>query len=107
MGHIKSYLESLDTIGVPREDSALGLPLGMETKIVCKHNMRNLMDMSHQRMCNRAYHEYRGLFNDVCDALGNYSEEWEYIVDHYFMPKCKLMGFCSEKKTCGMMPRKQ
>ena len=98
MGHIKSYLESLDTIGVPREDSALGLPLGMETKIVCKHNMRNLMDMSHQRMCNRAYHEYRGLFNDVCDALGNYSEEWKYIVDHYFMPKCKLMGFCSEKK---------
>ena len=94
-------------IGVPREDSALGLPLGMETKIVCKHNMRNLMDMSHQRMCNRAYHEYRGLFNDVCDALGNYSEEWKYIVDHYFMPKCKLMGFCSEKKTCGMMPRKQ
>lgn len=60
MEHIKSYLESLDTIGVPREDSALGLPLGMETKIVCKHNMRNLMDMSHQRMCNRAYHEYRG-----------------------------------------------
>ena len=52
MEHIKSYLESLDTIGVPREDSALGLPLGMETKIVCKHNMRNLMDMSHQRMCN-------------------------------------------------------
>ena len=36
MEHIKSYLESLDTIGVPREDSALGLPLGMETKIVCK-----------------------------------------------------------------------
>lgn len=60
MEHIKSYLESLDTIGVPREDS-----------------------------------------------LGNYSEEWKYIVDHYFMPKCKLMGFCSEKKTCGMMPRKQ
>lgn len=107
MEHIKSYLESLDTIGVPREDSALGLPLGMETKIVCKHNMRNLMDMSHQRMCNRAYHEYRRLFNDVCDALGNYSEEWKYIVDHYLMPKCKLMGFCSEKKTCGMMPRKQ
>ena len=94
MEHIKSYLESLDTIGVPREDSALGLPLGMETKIVCKHNMRNLIDMSHQRMCNRAYHEYRGLFNDVCDALGNYSEEWKYIVDNYFMPKCKLMGFC-------------
>jgi thymidylate synthase (FAD) len=107
MEHIKSYLESLDTIGVPREDSALGLPLGMETKIVCKHNMRNLIDMSHQRMCNRAYHEYRRLFNDVCDALGNYSEEWKYIVDNYFMPKCKLMGFCSEKKTCGMMPRKQ
>ena len=83
---------------IPREDSALGLPLGMGTKIVCKHNLRNLIDMSHQRECSRAYHEYRGLFADVGNALREYSDEWAYLVDHYFMPKCEYFGFCREKK---------
>lgn len=106
MSNIHHHLEQLDALGIPREDSAMGLPLGMETKIVCKHNLRNLMDMSRQRMCSRAYHEYRRLFSDLCDQLGNYSEEWKYIVEHYFMPKCKIAGFCTEKYSCGLMPRK-
>ena len=33
---------------IPREDSAMLLPLGMTTKIVDKRNLRNLVDMSHQ-----------------------------------------------------------
>ena len=107
MSDITAALQKLEELGVPREDSALGLPLGMETKIVCKHNARNLMDMSHQRMCKRAYHEYRKVFGSVCDALRAYSEEWAYLVDHYFMPKCKYMGFCKEKYTCGLMPKRQ
>ena len=106
MSNIHHHLEQLDALGIPREDSAMGLPLGMETKIVCKHNLRNLMDMSRQRMCSRAYHEYRRLFSVLCDQLGNYSEEWKYIVEHYFMPKCKIAGFCTEKYSCGLMPRK-
>lgn len=105
MNNILLALKQLESLGIPREDSALGLPLGMETKIVCKHNARNLIDMSHQRMCTRAYHEYRKLFNDVADALREYSEEWEYLVDHYFMPKCKLHGYCRESHGCGLMPK--
>lgn len=107
MAYITHSLKKLEELGIPREDSANGLPLGMTTKIVCKHNARNLIDMSHQRMCKRAYHEYRKLFSDVCDALREYSEEWLYLVDHYFMPKCKLYGHCNEKYTCGMMPHRE
>ena len=106
MKAIQSGLKMLEQLGVPREDTALGLPLGMETKIVCKHNLRNLIDMSHQRMCSRAYHEYRRLFNDVCAALREYSDEWAYLVDHYFMPKCDYFGFCREKKSCGKRGRR-
>lgn len=107
MHGIMEGLRELDELGVPREDSALCLPLGMTTKIVDKRNLRNLMDMSHQRMCTRAYHEYRQLFADIRAALSGYSPEWSYIVDHYLMPKCQYMGFCKERYTCGMMPRKQ
>lgn len=106
MSHIANSLQKLDELKIPREDSALGLPLGMETKMVDKRNLRNLIDMSHQRMCSRAYHEFRQLFNDYCTALSEYSEEWKYLVDNYMMPKCKYMGFCKEKHTCGLMPRK-
>ena len=107
MADIAQAGKELEELDIPREDSALVLPLGMTTRIVCKHNARNLMDMSHQRMCSRAYHEYRRLFSNLCDALRTYSEEWAYLVDHYFMPKCKHIGSCREKKSCGMMPKNQ
>lgn len=92
--------------GISKEDIAMILPLGMETKIVCKHNLRNLVYMSHQRECSRAYHEYRELFRDVKKALSEYSEEWKYLIDTYFMPKCEYLGYCPEKYSCGRKPKK-
>lgn len=106
MSTIADALYNLDTLGIPKEDSAMCLPLAMETTIVCKHNLRNLMDMSHQRECSRAYHEYRELFKDVKNALRNYSEEWAYLIDHYFMPKCEYLGYCPERYSCGRKPKK-
>lgn len=101
INHINSSLIMLDDLGIPREDSANLLPLGMETKIVDKRNLRNLLDMSHQRECARAYWEYRELFKDYKNALASYSEEWAYLVDNYFKPKCDLYGYCTESKSCG------
>lgn len=94
-------------LGIAREDAAMLLPLGMETKIVDKRNLRNLIEMSHQRMCTRAFWEYRELMRDLCSALKDYSEEWAYLVDNYFMPKCEVAGFCTEKKSCGRKPKKE
>ena len=104
---IKDTLKLLEEAGVPREDSAMLLPLGMTTKIVDKRNLRSLVDMSHQRMCTRAFWEYRKLFAELSKALADYSEEWKTLVDMLFMPKCELSGFCTEKKSCGRMPKKQ
>ena len=104
---IKDTLKLLEEAGVPREDSAMLLPLGMTTKIVDKRNLRSLVDMSHQRMCSRAFWEYRKLFAELSKALADYSDEWKTLVDMLFMPKCELSGFCTEKKSCGRMPKKQ
>ena len=87
--------------GIPREDSALCLPLGMTTRIIDKRNLRNLIDMSHQRMCTRAYWEYRELFTDISESLANVSDEWKWIVENLFVPKCEYLGKCTEKKNCG------
>lgn len=103
MENISKAMDNLSQLNIPREDISMLLPLGMSTKIVDKRNLRNLIDMSHQRMCTRAYHEYRQLFNDISEALKNYSEEWAYIVDNFFVPKCKYLGVCKEKKSCGLV----
>ena len=41
-------IKKLEEMGVPREDSALLLPLGMTTKIVCKHTNRIQPSATHK-----------------------------------------------------------
>ena len=105
MQSIQESLKHLEELGVAREDSAMLLPLGMSTKIVDKRNLRNLVDMSRQRMCTRAYWEYREMFHDICKALSDYSEEWKWVVENLFLPKCEVAGKCTEKKSCGRYPK--
>lgn len=105
MQDIARTVERLEQFGIPREDAAMLLPLGMTTRVVDKRNLRNLIDMSRQRMCNRAYWEFRELFRDLSVALTNYSEEWGQIVNTQFAPKCMLMGHCPEKNGCGKYPK--
>ena len=100
----QKYKELLK-LGIPKEDVAMILPLGMATKIVDKRNLRNLCDMSRQRMCSRAYWEYRQMFKDIYNALSEYSEEWKTITEMCFYPKCAMTGYCTEKNSCGMMPK--
>lgn len=107
MGIIRKNAAILENdFGIPREDVANLFPLGMNTKMVDKRNLRNLIDMSHQRMCTRAYWEYRKLFRTYVDELRKIDDEWAYIVDNYFMPKCDALGYCSEKYSCGRKPKK-
>ena len=107
MSSVSDALRKLEEIGIPREDAGMLLPLGMQTRVVDKRNLRNLIDMSRQRMCTRAYWEYRRLFADVLAQLRSLSEEWAYIIDHYMMPKCEMLGYCPEKYSCGRKPKKE
>ena len=62
------------------------------------------------RKINKLLHNnnsHKVVFNDICDALKNYSEEWRYIVEHYFMPKCEYLGYCPEKHSCGRKKSKK
>ena len=100
-------LKKLDDLGIPREDSAMLLPFGMTTKVVCKHNFRNIADMSGQRECSRAYWEYRNIMKDLHAALSEYSEQWALLADTYLKPKCEKVGYCTEAKSCGRKPKKE
>lgn len=107
MGLIASAVERLESVGVKREDAAMLLPLGMHTKIVDKRNLRNFINMMHQRLCVRAYWEYRDLMKLIKEELSMLSEEWRYIAEHYFVPKCEHFGWCPEVKGCKKYPTKE
>lgn len=104
MNDILTHLQNLENMNIPREDTAMGLPLGMESGMVIRTNLRNLIDMSHQRMCSRAYWEFREFMNELKNELGNYSAEWYEVVNFAFKPKCEVRGYCVEKKSCGRKP---
>lgn len=106
MEYIQNTLEILEHDGVPREDAAMLLPLGMTTRIVDKRNARNLIDMSRQRECTRAYWEFRDMLRDIKIGLVNYSEEWARLVAMTMHPKCVELGYCPEKKGCGRYPKR-
>jgi thymidylate synthase (FAD) len=62
--------------------------------------------MAQQRLCARAYWEYRKLMKTIKDALADYSVEWETLVCDLFVPKCEAVGYCTEKYSCGRAPLK-
>lgn len=101
MTTVAKATEELVALGIPKEDAAMLLPLGMGTKIVDRRNLRNLAEMSHQRLCKRAYWEYRELMQDIVAALKDYSSEWKCLAEHYFLPKCRIQGRCTERNGCG------
>ena len=102
-------LQTLEEAGIPKEDSANLLPLGMATKVVVRTNLRNLIDMAHQRLCSRAYWEFRKLMSDILFALSEYSQEWHELHFKYnvFKAKCAVCGYCEEKYSCGAYPTKE
>ena len=104
---IVETMQMLECMGVPREDIAMLLPLGMVSRVVLRTNLRNLADMSRQRMCNRAYWEFRQFMLELTANLEEYSEEWRTVTEMCFMPKCEHLGYCPEIKSCGMMPQRE
>ena len=111
MKKIADSFKILQDLGIPKEDIANILPLGMTSKMILRTNLRNLIDMSRKRLCTRAYWEFREFMKDLMKALSEYSEEWQQIADWLFVPYCeryKFMNndfcFCTESKCCGRHP---
>lgn len=103
MGYIANSMQKLEELGIPKEDFSGLLPLNYKTKIVLRVGLRELVNICKQRLCSRAYHEMRELIKDILDSLCFYSDEWKFLVEEekIFVPKCKAMGYCPEKYSCG------
>lgn len=107
MNVIQDTYQILIEHGIPKEDAANILPLGMTTTVAVRMNARTIMTMAEQRLCTRAYHEYRQLMQDLIDALKNYSKEWKTLCNQIILCKCDKVGWCEEEFSCGKYPKKE
>ena len=107
MDNIQDTYQALIDNGIPKEDAANLLPLGMSTTVAIRMNARTLMTMAEQRLCNRAYVEYRQLMRDIITALKEYSEEWHVLCSTIMKCKCDKVGWCEEEFSCGKYPKRQ
>lgn len=106
---IKTAIQKLEEMGIPKEDSSNLLPLCYESKMVAVYGLRELMAMSRVRMCGRAYWEVRNIMRELNSQLAGYSSEWDTLVNelNVLHAKCVDFGYCKEKFSCGRYPKKE
>jgi len=97
---IQKAYKKLEDLGIPKEDIANILPLGMESKMVLKINARAILHMVEVRECTRAYWEFRKFIKELKSVVGDLDSEWLKIIS-YAKVKCELLGYCNEKNSCG------
>lgn len=108
MRQTRETISKLEEYGAPKEDASNLLPLAYKTKVVCRMNLRQLIEMCHQRLCLRAYWEFRLLMNEILTSLHAYSIQWAKLIESgIFSPKCDKLGYCPEQKGCGRRPKKE
>lgn len=101
MDEIKGAYGKLKDLDLENDKTGYILPLAMETTFIWKGNIRTLENMFNQRLCYRALEEYRVLMKDLKHQLSKLDDEWKWISDKLFVPKCVKMNFCVEnKKDC-------
>ncbi len=105
MYQISEGVKDLEAWGVSKEDAANLLPLGMTTTVSVRMNARTIIDMAAQRLCNRAYWEYRDLMRDLITQLSNYSSEWATLME-FAKCKCDKVRYCCEEYSCGKYSKK-
>ena len=100
----RTYQKLLE-LGIPKEDARFVIPNAAKTNLVMTMNFRELYNVSQIRLCVRAQWEIRELFWKIKSELARH-EELRGLAD-YLAPKCEILGYCPEHKSCGRYPTKE
>lgn len=84
--------------GFPAEYARGILPMCTRTKLIMTLNLRELMHICNERLCNRAQDEINKLAIKLREAVQ------DDFVSNLLVPKCKALGRCPEKDSCGWYP---
>lgn len=94
------YYHDMIRDGMKPEDARAILPNCTKTDIMVTLNLRELMHICNERLCNRAQGEIRDLVH-LMRVLA--MEEIPHL-EEFLVPKCEKCGVCFEEKSCGKYP---
>ena len=79
------------------------IPIGVATECSFACNLEGLINLANKRLCNRAEQPIhilvKMMVNEVIAVEPRYKE--------FLVPQCKKLGYCPEKKGCGMYEPKK
>jgi len=97
MAKTAEFYEKLIKAGIPAEDARFVLPNAASSSLVASLNLRELIHLANLRLCTNAQLEIRVLVKKICEAVID-KEPW---LSEYLVPKCEVMGYCNEIRSCG------
>lgn len=97
-----SYLQGIK-LGMKPEEARTFLPNATKTDLVMGINLRELIHTCSLRLCMRAQSPIRSLFNLIKQEVMSYNEKLGSLLQ----PKCEIIGYCNEHKSCKRKPTKQ
>ena len=100
MTTIKEFYDKLVDLGIPAEDARYVLPNAACTNINMTVNLRELKHICALRLCTRASLEIRQLFQ----AIKKEVEQVDKRLSDLLVPKCEILGFCTEHQCCHRKP---
>lgn len=89
--------------GIPAEDARFVLPNAASSSMVASLNIRELIHLANLRLCTNAQLEIRTVVNKMCNLVIE-KEPW---LKEYLVPKCEMLGYCDEIKSCGRKQHKK
>lgn len=100
LNNIKQAYDRLISLDIPIEDARFILPNATHTDLIMTMNFRELYNVCQIRLCSRAQWEIRELFWRAKSELRKIAELEGF--SEYLQPKCRILGYCPEAKSCGM-----
>lgn len=97
------FYKLLQDEGLKNEDARFVLPNACTSKIIMTMNCRSLLQFFEERCCGKAQWEIRELANRMLVLCKD-------LAPRVFAdagPKCNRLGYCPEKKGCGLCAPKQ
>lgn len=93
----------VENCNIPKEDARMILPNATPTKLAFTVNARALVEISGQRLCNRAQKEIRELFQNIKKEVEVVCPEIAALM----LPQCEQheIPFCEESNCCGKHKR--
>lgn len=103
LSNISNYYDKLIKLGEKPENARSILPNSCCTELYITANARALIEISNLRLCNRAEHEIRTMFQKIKECIEDVCPE----VAQYMVPNCEKyeIPFCIEGKSCGKHPK--